>query len=456
MSGFNTASVSQYIGDSSPRHAPDFASLPPIENKSHQAFREAVKANSLGQSSVTIARTYDALKSLSLFEHVSVAAPLRQQLALALARVGALDEAGEVLRDLLVTGTPDGETFGLLGSVCKRLCESARNPELARSHLLNACDFYSAGFSAHRDPYCAINAAACRAWLGDREAATALAAEVLGLPPTGDDYWDTATRAEAMLLQGMTQNAMAVYMEAVSLAGGRWADLGTTRKQCRKLCQTLHGNAALFDEVFGVWSVAMVAGFVEGAVDRKNVAASTVDWLRECGAICVWVSVDTDPIVGAEAIRTGIETCVLLPSPRKKFMQQLDAQASEALREDWRYLLERAGTVAELVNATGSASYQPCTVLEQMTKNAVSLASALSCDLHGLVCGPDGSTVSETWQRSGVVVDLLQAGGPLKRTAPGAAGKKPVGNREATEAQSLRGAGIFRALVEELLSRRYI
>jgi hypothetical protein len=72
-----------------------------------------------------------------------------------------------------------------------------------------------------------------------------------------------------------------------------------------------------------------------------------------------------------------------------------------------------------------------------------------------LVCGPDGSTTSEIWQRSGVVVDFLQAAGaPPKRTALGEADRQSVENRETTEAQSLRAAGIFRALVEELLRRR--
>lgn len=456
MPRFNGTPVNKRLADSSPRHAPDDpTSVLAIKNKPHQAFRQAVKANSRGESSVTIARGYDALKSLSLFEHVSVAAPLRQQLALALARVGALDEAGEVLRDLLVSGTPDGETFGLLGSVCKRLSESTQNPELARLHLLNACEFYGAGFSAYRDAYCAINAAACRARLGDGEAATALAGEVLGLPLTGDDYWDAATRAEALLLQGMTQRAVVAYAEAVSLAGGRWADLGTTRKQCRQLCQTLYGDAALFDEVFGVWSVAMLVGSVEGAADRNAVAATTVEWLRKRGVVCVWLSAGTDPILGAGAMRAGIETCVYLPAPRREFLQHLDTQGREAVRKDWEYVVDNARTVAELENSSALSFSDSPMLLQQMTKSAASWASALDCDLHGLVCGRDGLVVAEIWQGAGVRIDSLGgAGGDLQCTAPDVAGHQLGGADDATEARSSRAASEFRALAQQLLRRR--
>jgi tetratricopeptide (TPR) repeat protein len=447
--------VNKYSGDSVGCSVHDPATSPTAENKPRRAVRQVAQANSRGQSALAIAQADQILKTSSLFEHPATTAPLQQQLALALARVGALDEAAEVLRDHLVSNTPDGETFGLLGSVCKRLAEITHDHEVMELHLRNARDFYDAGFTRYRDPYCAINAAACHALLGNNDTAAVVAGEASALPPTGDDYWDAATRAEALLLQGMAEEALAAYAEAVPQAGDRWADLGTTRKQCRKICAKLYGNPELFDTVFGVWSVAVVSGSAGGSVDRKDMAASTVGWLQKCGAISVWVAADTDPIVGAEAIRAGIETCVVLPSPRQKFMQQLDAQASEAVREDWRYLLDRAGTVAELDNVSDSASHQPDTVLEQLTKNAVSLASALSCDLHGLVCGPDGSTTSEIWQRSGVVVDFLQAAGaPPKRTALGAVDKQSIGNRDTTEAQSLRAAGIFRALVEELLSRR--
>lgn len=52
---------------------------------------------------------------------------MRRQLALALARAGEVDEAREVLRDLLVAVPPDGETVALIGRLNKDL---AGNPQV--------------------------------------------------------------------------------------------------------------------------------------------------------------------------------------------------------------------------------------------------------------------------------------------------------------------------------------
>ena len=434
----------------------DPAISPPIQQALGNAVQQAVKANSCGRSDLAIYRTGEVLKNSSLFEHPATTSPLQQQLALALARVGALDEAAEVLRDLLVASTPDGETFGLLGSVCKRLSESVTDCEARELHLRNARDFYDAGFTRYRDPYCAINAAACHALLGDHEAAAVVAGEVLALPPTGDAYWDAATRAEALLLRGMTEQALTAYSEVVQKAGDRWADLGTTRKQCRKICANLSADPTPFDALFGVWSVAMVSSCAGHSVDRNDFAEHTLEWLRRRGAICVWISVGTDPIVGIKAIEAGIETCVVLPAPRSKFTRKIEAQECDPLRNDWQHVVDNARTVVEMDNSSVSPRNESGTVLRQMTKNAASRASALSCPLHGLVCGPDELKVPESWQHSGVIVDVLETGGgTLEWRAFTAVDKGSDGHSDTTADRSVRTAGIFRALVEELSRRRY-
>jgi hypothetical protein len=397
----------------------------------------------------------EALAALSLSENVSVSAPLRQQLALALARAGALGEAGEVLRDLLVTRTPDGETLGLLGSLSKRFAESSTNPVVAQVHLQNAHDFYMTGFRQHSNPYCGINAAACAALLGDREAAAALAGEVLDVPPTGDAYWDAATRAEAFLLQGLAEPALAAYTETVALAGDRRADLAATRKQCRQLCRCLHEDAALLDAVFGIWSVAMLAGSVNGEADRSALAGATAQWLRERGVVCVWLSGQTDPLFGAEALRAGIETCVLLPVQSKKFLRDLaKSGATKVVQADWEYVLAGAQTVTELGESSELAGCDPRMLLQCLTTSAASRAAVLDTDLHGLVYENDDELVVEFWQRFGVGVDLLEADGrTLQSRAAGRVGAPSGQLDDAGEARRRRASEEFRALAQELMSQ---
>ena len=144
-----------------------------------------------------------------------------------------------------------------------------------------------------------------------------------------------------------------------------------------------------------------------------------------------------------------------LPAPRREFLQHLDTQGHEAVRKDWEYVVDNARTVAELENSSALSYFDSPMLLQQMTKSAASWASALDCDLHGLVCGRDGLVVAEIWQGAGVKIDSLGgAGGNLQYAAPDVAGHQLGGADDATEARSSRAACEFRALAQELLRRR--
>ena len=136
-------------------------------------------------------------------------------------------------------------------------------------------------------------------------------------------------------------------------------------------------------------------------------------------------------------------------------MQHLDTQGHEAVRKDWEYVVDNARTVAELENSSVPSYSDSPMLLQQMTKSAASWASALDCDLHGLVCGRDGLVVAEIWQGAGVKIDSLGgAGGNLQYAAPDVAGHQLGGADDTTEARSSRAASEFRALAQELLRRR--
>jgi len=423
--------------------------------KAEQVARRAIKANGRGQCFAVIAETEDALAALSLAEDVAVAAPLRQQLALALARAGALGEAGEVLRDLLVASTPDGETFGLLGSVSKRLSESVHSQTVARAHLQNARDFYEAGLTRHLDPYCGINAAACSALLGDREAADVLAGKVLSLSPTGDAYWDAATRAEALLLQGSAQKALDAYTEAVSLAGKRRADLATTRKQCRRLCAQLYGDASLLDAVFGKWSVAMVAGSAKGAAKQDALVQVTTHWLRQHGVVSLWLTGEADPLFGVAAMRAEVEVCVILPGSRQKFLEHLAGQTTDSVQRDWNQLLVSASSVTELAESSASYGCDPRLLLQCLTTSAASRASVLDTDLEGLLYGHDTLSAVEFWQRLGAKVELMDSDGAISQAETVCAATAPSGAIDGeTQARQHRIAEDFRALARLYVSQR--
>ena len=180
----------------------------------------------------------------------AAAAPMRRELALALARSGQTEEARQVLSELLISVPPDAELLGLVGRINKDLAWRSADAEKGRAHLQSALAFYVDGYRRDGDAYCGINAASLHALLGEQEAATALAAEVLDGLAEEDVFWQSAIRAEASLLLGRVEEAMHHYRACVSVGAGRTADLQSVSTQARRLCAALHGGPGLVDECF--------------------------------------------------------------------------------------------------------------------------------------------------------------------------------------------------------------
>lgn len=181
----------------------------------------------------------------------AAAAPLRRQLALALARAGEVEEAREVLRDLLVTTPPDGETTALVGRLNKDLAARSADAEEARRHLQAALDFYLDGYRREGSAHCGINAASLHALLGHETEAKSMAKALLSAGSTGDALWDAAIRAEALLLLGDLPEATKRYTECAAAGSGRAEDIHSAWTQARRLCGFLYGNESLVDDCFG-------------------------------------------------------------------------------------------------------------------------------------------------------------------------------------------------------------
>lgn len=179
------------------------------------------------------------------------AAPLRRELALALARSGQTEEARQVLSELMTSVPPDAETLGLVGRINRDLALGSADAEEARAHLQNALAFYRHGHDRDGDAYCGINAASLHALLGEQEVAATLAAAILADLKTEDAFWRCAIRAEALLLLGRLDDAAMHYIACARKGAERPADLQSAWAQARRLCAALHGDAGLVDGCFG-------------------------------------------------------------------------------------------------------------------------------------------------------------------------------------------------------------
>jgi hypothetical protein len=162
---------------------------------------------------------------------------VREQLALALNRLGRGDEAEAVLNDLLKERGPSSETYGILGRICKDRWRAAlkEGDEILAAGLLDrAIDAYLKGFEADcRDDYPGINAVTLmevRDPPDERRVKILPAVQFaverrirLGNP----DYWTLASLLELSILALDEKQARETLPKAVSCVRESWEPRAT-------------------------------------------------------------------------------------------------------------------------------------------------------------------------------------------------------------------------------------
>jgi tetratricopeptide repeat protein len=287
--------------------------------------------------------------------------PLLQQKALALARFGSTHEALQTLEQVRASGGEDADTLGLMGRVYKDLATAAEDAGDRRKFLSESLRLYQEGFKRFHSPYCGINAAAQAVLLDDREAKR-LAQETLSLAKEADDYYALATQAEAALILARAEEASDLYRRASEIAekGTRWADLASTRKQCRALSLKLYGNRDKFNSCFPSGAVAAFAGHMVDAPDRfaprfPSSAADSVrerikTWLKEKAIRFSFSSAacGSDLIFLSEAQKAGVETHVVLPFAASSFLETSVRGGGEQWVSAFEQALKEAASVTIL------------------------------------------------------------------------------------------------------------
>ena len=207
---------------------------------------------------------------------------LRQLQGLALARSGDVERANALLAALAAEGGADVETLGMLARTHKDLALGAKDATRRAFHLEAGYRLYALAFESARANdsaagafYAGINAATMAVLDGDLDRGRRIAGdvrEVCGrVDPAGEDeisrYWKEATLGEAALILGEAGPAADHYARAVSLAGKRYGDLGSTRRQARLLARYLPGELG---SVAGVFRIPPVLAFTGHMIDQPG------------------------------------------------------------------------------------------------------------------------------------------------------------------------------------------
>jgi class 3 adenylate cyclase len=265
---------------------------------------------------------------------------LRQLAANALARAGATFGANARMQQLYDEGHRDEETLGILGRTHKDLALAAVIGAERQRHFRLAFRFYAEGFTLTGKSYPGINAATMAFLLGERGdamtlaegASRAAAAEMKAVEGGSSGYWEMATLAEAALLLQREPEAATRYREAVSIAGERFADLASTRRNARLILEATGRPLAMLDELVPVPRVVVFTGHMIDRPDRASprfpasaesrISQALDARLAQLGAGIGFSSAASGgDILFLEAMaRRGGKTSIVLPYPETDFI----------------------------------------------------------------------------------------------------------------------------------------
>jgi class 3 adenylate cyclase len=374
---------------------------------------------------------------------------LRQQLALALTRSGATRSVRPVLRALYEEGHRDEETIGLLASTYKDTSDGGPTGE-EKPGLQHARELYAEAHRLTHGYWSGINAATAALVMGDHANAQEVARgvrktcreELKRLEKDGGDrYWVVATLGEAALILGEWAEARDWYSRAAEIAGKRYGDLQTSRRNARLLIAEMGGDRGGIEGCFHIPAVVLFAGHMIDQPGRKTprfpaeLEAEVKDRLRgrlkalEVGFGFSSAACGSDILFLEAMLEVGGEVRIVLPYEKAAFVQDSVRVAPGGNWEKrFESVLSRAASVSVSSHhrvAGGTIEYEYSDLV--LMGVASLFAKRLDTKLVPLAVwngeagdGPGGTAWSvETWKNSGVCVEIVSLGAKDERVSVG-------------------------------------
>ncbi len=288
------------------------------------------------------------------------AAEIRYLGALASARLGATGEAEKWLagidREPLGRSPLAVEVWSLAGRVAKERFAASRDrtSAAAREQAKSAIACYQQAFALGGAPYPAVNAATMAMLCGDGPLARTLAQQALAAAGAKGDHWQLATAAEALFLLGRTDEARSRYAEAHRLAGNRFGDVASMRRQL-----LLIGSDAAH-ALLEVLPAPRVIAFSGHMIDRPDRATARFpasleprvrtmlrDTIARFGPSLGYAqAANGADILFLEAMQdAGMQTQIVLPFPPQQFVETSVSFAGDAWTARFEAVLARANRV---------------------------------------------------------------------------------------------------------------
>jgi TIR domain/Trypsin-like peptidase domain len=270
-------------------------------------------------------------QALELLETAGTGLRARQLHALALAKMGSIDDSIAELKALEGEGHTDAETGGLLGGRYRQKAEQTGNAvwfAAARQTFLRY-------FEQTGDPYCGVNAANMALQANDRQQAILISGKLIEvLTKSGEgmlSHWDCATLGDAHFIIGDTPQGKQWYEKAAVKAVTFDQDRAVMRKYARITLHRLGLAENLVDDILQIPQPVAFFGLTIDVPDRAvprfpvdlvpTVRAEIRQKLNRsqinCGVSSACAGADL--LFLLELLHRGGQATVVLPSDKAEF-----------------------------------------------------------------------------------------------------------------------------------------
>lgn len=269
------------------------------------------------------------------------------------ARAGALDRAWEMFEQSdLASETGDPRVLTVKGRLLKDRARRATG-DIRREGFAQAANAYAAAAALDGSTYPLINAATLALLAGDKTLSRERAQEALQRIDANPDepetpFYKHATKAEALLLLGREEEALAMLGEGVDLAPLAWEDHASTLRQFELILSQQGAPTQPLDAFRPPVAIHYAGHILIGEGDKAAHLRSEIDsWLAQqnVGFAFGALAAGADIVIAEAVLAAGGELHVVLPCSVDDFV----SQSVEPFGADWKTrfeaLLDRADTL---------------------------------------------------------------------------------------------------------------
>ncbi|MEW4466209.1 adenylate/guanylate cyclase domain-containing protein [Parasphingorhabdus sp. JC815] len=256
---------------------------------------------------------------------------LRHLMVLALARMGNSDRAMELFHQYGLDSSPDPHHRSIAARILKDAAFAISAPRERQEALLNAYRAYQVIFEESGDTYPGINAASLAFLGGKTDEAISIASAILDLPEISapDNYFDTATQAEALLITGQWDAAQESLNKAGAMPDANAGAKASTNRQLELVTKQAGLSQDAIDKLLAPISPPSVIQFcghifLENTATEEKLKASINEFLDQydVGYAYGALAAGADILIAEAVLARGGELNVIMPFAQDDFITQ--------------------------------------------------------------------------------------------------------------------------------------